>query len=155
MGRNAERAEQVAQQSVGFSQEGREEARVAARVGAEALRGSRDGELQQRCGAVVERMGHRNFRIDPGQAVLGQGQLPEIRAQYTHRVHASAVVVVVARQCELPGAQAPTHVRRRFEQERRHALLRETYGGRVAVGSGADDDRVSALHGTSGFSRAA
>ena len=57
-----------------------------------------------------------------------------------------AHVVAKAREGELARPRAASRLVPALEHEDRRAALRQRHGGREAVGSGADDDRVGVRH---------
>ncbi len=123
-----------------------EDAGVGIRVPAEPLRGLLDRAAQEDGLAPVERMGERQRRLDPLEAVILERNRPEEGRSGGHRMNRRAEVVDEPRERQLAGAEAAADLLGRLANEHRAARSRELDRGREAVGAGADDDGVVSVH---------
>ena len=106
-------------------------AEISLRCGKVALQG--DG------GAVVEGVSERRSRVNPLEAVVGEGQGIEERRSRGHGMHRRAEIVVEAGQGEIQRAGCAAHLGFGLEDFDFHAGLREHDGGRETIGACADD----------------
>ncbi len=94
--------------------------------------------------AVVEGMSQRKGRVYPFQTVLFQGQRPEERSGYRHRMNGRAYIVDEARQSQFGGAGATANLLLRFHDQDGPARLCHDNGGCEAVWPRSNHNRVVA-----------
>jgi hypothetical protein len=87
-------------------------------------------------------MRERGVGMDPGEAVLGEGQGAQKRRRERHRMDRRADVVDEAGQGELGRARAAADRRLRLQHDDGLARACEDDRRREAVRTGADDDGI-------------
>ena len=114
---------------------------------AQPVRGRVERALQDRGGAVVERVRQGRRRLDPRESQVGQREGAEERRGEGERVDRGADVVGEPRQGELVGPEAATHRRLRFPEQRPDPGARQGDRGREPVGTRPDNHGVRCPHG--------
>ena len=115
-------------------------------VWAELRGGGFEGVFEGDGGAVVEWVGERSGRLDPAQAVVGEGKAAEEGAGDAERVAGGAEIVVEAGERDLGGGAGAAEVGVALVDGDGDAALREGDGGGEAVGTGADDVGCAQRH---------
>ncbi len=150
MARNPERRQRVGEKTVRIDEKRRDELAIRAAIFV-AIRvevGERVVEpaTQDHRGSVVERMRHRRGRLDPAEAVVGEGQAAQPGRQDPERMDRRADVVDEARQRRFGAARAAAGPALRLEHHDLRAGLGDADRGGQAVGTGTHDDRVGRGH---------
>ena len=125
-----------------------EELAVGVAVDVQARRGGVDGAVDDRGGAVVERMGDLVRRLDEGESVLVQRQGAEERRGLRGRMDCRADVVAESGEGQLLRPRAAADGFIRLQDENGEPFPGESDGGREAVRAGTDHDGIVGLrHG--------
>ncbi len=101
--------------------------------------GGFEGVFESNGGAVVEGMGEGCGRVDPAQAVVGEGEGVEEGAGDAEGVGGGAEVVVEAGESDFGVGAGSAEVGVALVDGDGDSALREGDGGGEAVGAGADD----------------
>ena len=146
MGRGSQhRAERARQDLVDVVDQGPVHGPPGPRVDAETRGGGLEVPVQEGGRPVRQRMSHRHGRVQPGEPVVRQPQLPE---------HGAGDAERMARRPEVHHGPLPQHRRGRaraaghrgpLEHVHLPALAGQQGGGGQAVGSGAHDDGAARL----------
>ena len=96
--------------------------------------------------AVIKRMRQRQVRLNPFQAIIGQGQALEEGGTHPQRVNGGADVVAEAGQGQFGRAHPAADGFFGFQQQHPPALARQGDGGGQAVGAGTYYNRIVIRH---------
>ena len=110
--------------------------------------GGFEGVFERDGGAVVEWMREGGGRLDPAQAVVGEGKAAEEGPGDADGVAGGAEIVVEAGEGDLGGGAGSAEGGVALVDGDGDAALREGDGGGEAVGAGADDVGSLERHGT-------
>jgi len=106
--------------------------------------------IEEGGGAVVERVGERNRRMDPLEAMFVKRQRPKKGRGGGHGMDGGADVMEETGEGELRGAGATAELVGGFKEEDGFFCAGDGNGGGKAVWAGADDDGVVGRFGVGG-----
>ena len=113
-------------------------------ISVEGSAGVVERSREEGCTAVVQRVGEVDLRVDPLEAVVGEGQRAQEGRRRGERMHRRAHVVGHPGDCQFSGAGAAARVIGGLDHEHRAPGVGDRDRSGEPVRTGADDDRVVA-----------
>ena len=136
------RLEQLLRQLLPSLRQWRHQRIIRCRIARQAL--GRGGNRAQQRGrrAAAQRMGQRDLRVDPFQAMPLQAQRAKYGRSRAKRMDGRAQIVNEAGQRQFRGAGCPAGLGLAFQDQDAQSRLRQHHRGRQAIRPGSDHHRI-------------